>query len=473
MPYDEHSDRDPRSRSAANSGDGTNTDDHGYNAYPDQSVILLDEWGNQMDTPDTVPWNPDADTTGVLPMHGAGMDPLIPKAHRLPAVNYNSFTNWESNGSNYGPVDVGFPINAIIISNWTPQWVKVGGEWVPPFGINGVIKLPSSTTQATIAWEAPPGVTQPASTSNAQMKAVFCEEPLHPEPFVLADTGGAGAATIVAGTFTPSDAAANPTTAVPAESFTMVWNSTELQWERAVTAEADAMGDTGLLANGNMLWNGTTWDRALGGKTSAGPATGFQNVLATITDSGGNQRVLNSVNAAGDGVTASNILAVGGDIFNGTTWDRMRGSNTGATGAVATTAAAPTAANMLSGSANVQATTTTTLVTVPTGRTWIGYVGVSCATTVSAGGAAATVSSQITTAVGTGTVTPAAGMYARVDCTLGAVGAALSPTSDTIAATGQRLVVQAAGGTALIQHIGTIINGTAPQASGWAVGELM
>jgi hypothetical protein len=60
-----------------------------------------------------------------------------------------------------------------------------------------------------------------------------------------------------------------------------------------------------------------------------------------------------------------------------------------------------------------------------------------------------------------------------VDCTLGAVGAALSPTSDTNSVTGQRLVVQAAGGTCLIQHVGTIVAGTAPQASGWAIGELM
>lgn len=162
-----------------------------------------------------------------------------------------------------------------------------------------------------------------------------------------------------------------------------------------------------------------------------------------------------------------------GMAFNGTNWDRVRGSNTGATGALATTAAAPTAANMLDGFANVQATATTTLVTVPSGRTWIGYVGTSCATSVAAGGAASTVSSVITTANGTGTATPTAGSYARTDVTVAAVGTALSSDSATAQMAGQRLIVQAAAGTALIQHVGTIVAGTGPQASGWAIGELM
>jgi len=53
------------------------------------------------------------------------------------------------------------------------------------------------------------------------------------------------------------------------------------------------------------------------------------------------------------------------------------------------------------------------------------------------------------------------------------VGAGLSPVAQSSAVAGQRLVVQAAGGTATISHTGTIAGGTGPQATGWAMGELL
>lgn len=413
--------------------------------HPDYSTPLYDEVNGTPDMPDTVPWCPEEDVADVVPMHGAGMDSIIPKAHRLPEVAYGSLTVYTTNGTGVDR-NLGFPINSIIVSNWTPQWARVSDQWVPPFGLNGVLKVPSANSSAKVIWEAPPGFTQPSTLTGGTLLVQFCEEPLAPQGFTIEAAGSGTSALTVSGTKTPADAAANPTDAVDVEAF-------------------------------NMVWNGTTWDRmveAPGSAASFARTGAIVSAIAAQDNAGtGNVRPIQVANLLGDANTMTNTVGAGCFVYNGTTWDRMRGSNSGATGAVATTAAAPTAANMLSGFANVQATTTTTLVTVPSGRTWVGFVGVSCATTVIAAGAAATVSSVITTANGTGTPTPAAGPYTRVDCTLGAVGAALSPTSDTNSVTGQRLVVQAAGGTCLIQHVGTIVNGTAPQASGWAIGELM
>ena len=168
----------------------------------DYSTPLYDEVNLVEDYPDTIPWCPEEDVAGVVPMVGAGMDSIIPKSHRLPRVAYGNFTTYAQNGTGFGPTNVGFPVNAVIVSNWTPQWAKVSGEWIPPFSINGVIRMPSATPSASVSWEAPPGFTQPATTSGALLKAVFCEEPLSPKSFSTLESaigGGADATTLNTG----------------------------------------------------------------------------------------------------------------------------------------------------------------------------------------------------------------------------------------------------------------------------------
>lgn len=144
-------------------------------------------------------------------------------------------------------------------------------------------------------------------------------------------------------------------------------------------------------------------------------------------------------------------------------------------GGTAPNTTTPTAANIADGFATATVTGATTLVTVPAGRTWVGYVGASAATAVTAAG---TVEGQataaITTANGTGTPTPAAGTYCRTDAVAGANAAGgTAGSSSASAVDGQRLVVVAsAGGTALIQLSATIAGGTGQVVSGWALGEL-
>lgn len=135
----------------------------------------------------------------------------------------------------------------------------------------------------------------------------------------------------------------------------------------------------------------------------------------------------------------------------------------------------PTTANVADGFVNVVAAGTTTLVTVPAGRTWVGYVGCSCAITNA--GAATTlgaIGAAITTANGTGTATPAAGSYARCDAEVGAqvAGGTVGEGADAAIAAQRLVVIASAGGTALIQLAVTVSNGAGPVASGWAIGEL-
>jgi hypothetical protein len=412
----------------------------------------------------------DAAIAGMIPQ--TRPDSPVAKHHRMPLVTMPSFAFVSTNGTALlAPIPFG-RANTVRVDNLTSQWCRVGGFYINPFSTGWTIPLQTAVTTATLTWEAPATITQPAATTGANCYTVWYEERFPPTAGV--DVAGAAASTLVTGAQTPGDAVANPTDAVDTRDFLQVWNPTDSVWDRMISAENDAMADTGLAAAGNMVWNGATWDRLLE-FTSTDPTvyTGIPTAGIMLAAGGIQLRALRSASQLGDANAMNNAIASACYVYNGATYDRARGSNSGATGAVATTAAAPTAANMLDGFANVQATTTTTLVTVPTGRTWVGYVGTSCATSVAAGGAAATVSSAITTANGTGTTTPTAGTYARTDLTIAAVGAALSSVADTAQMCGQRLIVQAAGGTALIQHVGTIVNGTSPQASGWAIGELM
>jgi hypothetical protein len=194
-----------------NSNGGTPTDE--VSVHPDYSLPLYDEVNGMPDMPDTVPWCPEEETSGVVPMVGAGMDPIVPKTHRLPEIAYGSFSVFTANGTGVAQ-NVGFPINAVIVDNYTPQWCRIGNQWVAPFSINGVLKVPSSTKQAEVVWEAPTGVTQPASVSGALLRATYCEEPLDPSAFTVLSgggTSGSSGAVATAATATNTNVASSAT----------------------------------------------------------------------------------------------------------------------------------------------------------------------------------------------------------------------------------------------------------------------
>jgi len=65
--------------------------------------------------------------------------------------------------------------------------------------------------------------------------------------------------TRMSGSITPADAYANPTTANQIWSLSGVFNGTT--WDRIRSATADALASTGMLATGQMVFNGSTFDR--------------------------------------------------------------------------------------------------------------------------------------------------------------------------------------------------------------------
>lgn len=151
--------------------------------HDDYSLPLYDEVNGMPDMPDTVPWCPEEDVASVVPMHGAGMDSVIPKDHRLPRVSYMARTFHDTNGTSRNE-SLGFPANSVIVSNWTPQWAKVAGEAIPPYTIGWVFRLNQSETGAKVSWEVPTGFTQPASVTGALLRHEWCEELLTPKPGV-------------------------------------------------------------------------------------------------------------------------------------------------------------------------------------------------------------------------------------------------------------------------------------------------
>lgn len=162
--------------------------------HPDYSIPLYDELNGMPDMPDTVPWCPEEDVAGVVPMMGAGMDSLIPKSHRLPAVAYRSTAFFTTNGTAlYAPLD--HPANSVSVNNYSGQWCRVGNDiWVPPMSVGWLFVLPSSTKNAQVAWEAPTGSTQTPSVSGSLVRTQWFEEQLIPESgFPIASAVGPSA----------------------------------------------------------------------------------------------------------------------------------------------------------------------------------------------------------------------------------------------------------------------------------------
>jgi hypothetical protein len=152
------------------------------------------------------------------------------------------------------------------------------------------------------------------------------------------------------GATTPSDAFANPTTALSAAAFNMVWNTGLTQWVRVQDGASNADGDAsfaiGAMVTENYpkIFNGTSWDRprsvtangttlqtgGLGTQQMAGfmygwstDQTGWLPIKREGTDSDGEAVIVGASNTAGILSTESYPK-----IFNGTTWDRVRGNTT-------------------------------------------------------------------------------------------------------------------------------------------------
>lgn len=96
----------------------------------------------------------------------------------------------------------------------------------------------------------------------------------------------------IAGSTTPADAFANPTNAVPAFALLAGWNDNTSQWDRikseGVAADGDNTPSAGVLAveNYGVLYNGTTWDRARG-TAANGAAVDVTRVAAGTNRVGG------------------------------------------------------------------------------------------------------------------------------------------------------------------------------------------
>ena len=106
----------------------------------------------------------------------------------------------------------------------------------------------------------------------------------------------------VFGTFTPAEAAANPTTAIPAESFLMAWNGAS--WDRVISEgtwqDAEANISTGVLnvESHPMIYNGTTWDRVRGSSSRG------MDIALTSTNP---IRNVPSASSAGGGMSVSRL----------------------------------------------------------------------------------------------------------------------------------------------------------------------
>lgn len=137
-------------------------------------------------------------------------------------------------------------------------------------------------------------------------------------------------------------------------------------------------------------------------------------------------------------------------------------------------AAPPVAANVLSNGVTVAAAGSTTLLTIPAGRTWVGSVEAAIAAQNPPVTATGTAGARIST-TGAG-VTPAAGVpYVAADVILAAtVAGALSGVNANESADTPNLVVVAPGGNAVTLSLDVSTAGTVTslQARGVAVGQL-
>ena len=133
----------------------------------------------------------------------------------------------------------------------------------------------------------------------------------------------------------------------------------------------------------------------------------------------------------------------------------------------------PVAADILAGRQAFTATTAaTTLITVPAGRTWVGEVGASCASSVAAANATAGQALAEISTAGTG-VTPAAGVYFGVDALQGANSATGTVGGGAANFGSMPLVVIAPVGNGVTVQAACTIAGTGGRVAAYASGALV
>lgn len=68
-----------------------------------------------------------------------------------------------------------------LVDNWSGKWAFINERYyIPPQTMGWVLCLPWGTSQAKVAWQAPPGTTQLTSITNAQLGITYTDEPLNP-----------------------------------------------------------------------------------------------------------------------------------------------------------------------------------------------------------------------------------------------------------------------------------------------------
>lgn len=216
-----------------------------------------------------------------------------------------------------------------------------------------------------------------------------------------------------------SDAAGNPTGPLVTTADMMVWNNPGNTWERARTSGAgNNISGTGIAAAANY------------GQ--------YQNNAGVFTITSGNQALF-QLDPAGNLRTAPQRPATG-DILDASL------SHT------ATTAA-------------------TTIITVPAGRTWVGYIFISCAVGIAAASTVAGQARGVISTAGTGPF-PAAGNYFPVEAKCGANAA-----TGTVGMSGNNsgaviMTVTAPAGNSVTVQGTTTITGTAGAVDYSAIGNL-
>ncbi len=104
-------------------------------------------------------------------------DSAVAKVHRVPHITLPSFVFSNTNGDAglNQPIPYG-RANSVRVDNYTTQWCKVGGVHIGPSTYGWVIALDRAVTNARLGWEAPPGITQPATTSGTLVYTFWYEE---------------------------------------------------------------------------------------------------------------------------------------------------------------------------------------------------------------------------------------------------------------------------------------------------------
>lgn len=152
---------------------------------------------------------------------------------------------------------------------------------------------------------------------------------------------------------------------------------------------------------------------------------------------------------------------------------RSSGGTQPVSGTVSSIAGAPAVANVTDGFQSFAATTAaTTLVTVPAGRTWSGWIVMSAACVNAAANAVAAQATGVISVAGAG-ATPAAGNWIELDALAGANAAAGTVGDGGNSAVAVPFSVVAPGGNSVTIQLASTQAGTTSKVSASAIGALI